>query len=71
MPSKGSSRNFANVTDADAQQNALNTLHYAYDSAGNLLSESDNTTSDVYTYDSSNRLTRDSSSSARIFSYCE
>ena len=45
------------AADANAGQNAEDTLHYAYDTSGNLTSESDDCSSDTYTYDSQNRLT--------------
>ncbi len=48
---------YATTADADAGQNAEDTLHYAYDSSGNMVSESDDSSSDTYTYDSQNRLT--------------
>ena len=48
---------YATTADADAGQNAEDTLQYAYDSSGNLISESDDDSSDTYTYDSKNRLT--------------
>ena len=48
---------YATAADAAAGQNAEDTLHYAYDTSGNLTSESDDCSSDTYTYDSQNRLT--------------
>ena len=47
---------YASAADAAAGQNAEDTLDYAYDSSGNLTSESDDDSSDTYTYDSENRL---------------
>ena len=47
---------YATAADAAAGQNAEDTLDYAYDSSGNLTSESDDDSSDTYTYDSENRL---------------
>ncbi|GAB6188178.1 Calx-beta domain-containing protein [Thermopirellula anaerolimosa] len=47
---------YANTTDADAQQNALNTIEFAYDSAGRIVWESDDFSSASYTYDSQGRL---------------
>ncbi len=47
---------YANTTDADAQQNAANTIDYAYNSAGRIIEESDDVSSNVYTYDAQNRL---------------
>ncbi len=48
---------YATAADAVAGQNAEDTLHYSYDSSGNMTSESDDDSSDTYTYDSQNRLT--------------
>ena len=48
---------YASAADAAAGQNAEDTLQYAYDTSGNLTSESDDDSSDTYTYDSQNRLT--------------
>ena len=48
---------YATAADAAAGQNAEDTLHYAYDASGNMTSESGDSSSDAYTYDSQNRLT--------------
>ena len=48
---------YADTADADAQQNPLDTILYAYDDSGNLISESDANSSDAYTYDSLDRIT--------------
>ena len=48
---------YPTAADAAAGQNAEDTFHYAYDNSGNLTSESDDDSSDTYTYDSQNRLT--------------
>jgi YD repeat-containing protein len=48
---------YANATDADASQNAENTIQYTHDSLGRITSESDNSSSDTYTYDSNGNLT--------------
>ena len=49
---------YSNAADAAGHQNATNEIHWQYDSAGRLLSESDNYSSSTYTYDSlSRRLT--------------
>jgi len=55
---------YANATDADLEQNALNAILYTYDSAGNLLSESDNQSSYIYTYDYWGQLTSVTSANA-------
>ena len=47
---------YASAAD-EAAGNAEDTLNFAYDSAGNLVSESDDSASDTYAYDSQNRLT--------------
>jgi YD repeat-containing protein len=52
-----SETDYADAADADAQENPLDVFQYAYDSSGNLLSASDDTSSDTYAYDGENRLT--------------
>ena len=46
---------YSNTTDAAAHQDATNEVYWQYDSAGRLLSESDNYSSSTYTYDDQNR----------------
>jgi len=47
---------YASATDADAQQNAANTIIYQRDSAGRITSESDNNTADTYTYNDAGQI---------------
>ena len=47
---------YAAVADADAAQNAQNTIEYAYDSAGRLIWEADDLSSVSYVYDEAGRL---------------
>ncbi len=54
---------YPTAADATAGQNAEDTLHYGYDNSGNLTSESDDSSSDTYTYDGQNRLTSASETS--------
>ena len=46
---------YSNVADAAAHQNTTNEIHWQYDDAGRLLSESDNYSRSTYTYDSLGR----------------
>jgi YD repeat-containing protein len=55
---------YADTADANAGQNPEDTFNYTYNSAGEMTSESDNTTSDTYVYDSSGRLTSVTESAA-------
>ena len=48
---------YSSTADAAGHQNATNEIHWQYDSAGRLLSESDNYSSSTYTYDDQNRRT--------------
>jgi RHS repeat-associated protein len=48
---------YANATDADASQNAANTIQYGRDSAGRITSESDNSSSDSYVYNDAGQIT--------------
>jgi len=47
---------YADTADADAQQDAQNTILYAYDASGRIVSESDDVSSNTYTYDEQGRL---------------
>ncbi len=48
---------YATDADADLEQNPLNTIYYTYDAAGNMLSETDDTSSIVYTYNEAGLVT--------------
>ena len=55
---------YVSAADADAQQNPEDTIQYTYDSAGRLLSESDDSSSISYTYDSAGRVVTTTETSA-------
>ena len=48
---------YASAADADNEVNAENTILYTYDSAGRMLSETDDTSSVVYAYDAEGQVT--------------
>ena len=54
---------YANGDDADAQQNAANTIQYTRDSAGRITAESDNNTADTYVYNDAGQITSTTESS--------
>ena len=54
---------YADAADANSGQNPEDVFHYAYDSAGHLTAESDDSSSDLYTYDSQGRETSATESS--------
>ena len=54
---------YANGTDADAQQNATNTINYERDSAGRIISESDDFSSVIYVYNDAGWITSTTQSS--------
>ena len=47
---------YADAADANVGQNVEDTFYYTYNSAGQMTSESDNTSSDTYAYDPEGRL---------------
>ena len=57
---------YANATDADAGQNAANTIVYTRDSAGRILSESDNGSTDTYAYNDAGQITSTTESSVGV-----
>jgi RHS repeat-associated protein len=54
---------YANGTDADAQQNATNTITYERDSAGRIVSEWDEFSSVIYVYSAAGQITSTTQSS--------
>ena len=54
---------YGNATDADASQNAENTIPYVHDSAGRITSEADNDTADIYTYNDAGQIASTTESS--------
>ena len=54
---------YASLADADAGQNSLNSIQYAYDSAGRIIFEADNYSSLAYAYNDAGQITSTTTSS--------